>query len=44
LVWLALPQTVLQLYVQKQEIISIEGIHIKPPNAKKVEIVFLADL
>ena len=32
------------LYIQKQEIISIEGIHIKLPNAKNVEIECLADL
>ena len=44
LVWLALPQTVLYLYIQKQEIISIEGIRIKLPNAKNVEIEYLADL
>ena len=35
---------ILQLYIQKQEIINIEGVHIKLPNAKKVEIEYLADL
>jgi uridine kinase len=35
---------IIYIYIQKQEIIIIEGIHIKLPNAKKVEIEYLADL
>jgi hypothetical protein len=30
------------LYIQKHKIISIKGIHIKLPNAKKVEIEYFS--
>jgi hypothetical protein len=33
-----------KLYIQKQEIISIEGILIKTAHAKKVELEYLTDL